>query len=58
MLREELKMLSGVFTDDINYIGYLLLKDGAFFTKNDEEEVQELGSNSQVEDLNAWFENI
>ena len=64
MLREELKMIAGVVTEDMDYIGYLLLKDGVHFKRLEEEkeEKEEVSFGhpcvSQVPSLDSWFNSI
>lgn len=57
MLREELKMISGIPTEDMDYIGFMLLKDGNFFDNKKEErkEAEKVFPIEGVPDLNTWF---
>lgn len=55
----ELQMLTGTVTDDMDYLIYLVLKDGTFFDKPASvAEDAKTGTQSVVEDLEGWFREI
>ena len=63
MLKDELEMLCGVSTSDMDYIGYLLLKDGIFFKDKQCDESDELTpivnkNVTTVVSLEDWFSKI
>ena len=63
MVLTELQMVTGVVTDDINYLMYLVLKDGSFFQKETAGSSKfVLSTNtpelSGVESLDDWFAKL
>lgn len=58
MLKDELRMLAGVVTEDMDYIGYLLLKDGSYFKEKEEPYEKPKPVIEAVESLENWFKNI
>lgn len=59
MLQDELRMISGVCTDDMDYIGYLLLKGGSYFKKPEIVKVEEpVYPTDAVPGLEQWFNNL
>jgi hypothetical protein len=58
MLKDELRMLAGVVTEDMDYIGYLLLKDGSYFEEKEEPDEKPKPVIEAVESLENWFKNI
>lgn len=49
-------MLTGVVTNDLSYLCYLILKDGCYFTSKEEEE--EEASADQLLSFDDWFSNL
>lgn len=45
-IKLELQMLTGIVTDDISYMCYLLLKDGLYF-KNERDKELEIGKEEE-----------
>lgn len=58
MLRDEVKMIAGIATDDMDYIGYHLLKDGSYFKKEEKESEKPKPILEAVDDLKVWFDKI
>ena len=60
MLRDEIKMIAGMDTEDIDYIGYILLKDSSYFKYMEKEVEPEKPKTviDAVDDLKSWFESI
>lgn len=56
----ELQMMTNVVTDDIDYLVYLVLKDGSYFdditTKY--EKVDSVGFQNKVEDFDNWLSSL
>jgi len=61
-IRQELQMVTGVVSNDVDYLVYLLLKDGDYFkesaeskyVKPDAKDVEVQG----VQELADWFSNL
>lgn len=54
----ELQMLTNVVTNDIDYLVYLLLKDGVYFSDNVEDKFVQKGLtefHNKVENFEEWF---
>ncbi len=58
MLKDELKMIAGIATDDMDFIGYHLLKDGSYFKKEEPEPEKPKSVIDAVDDLKAWFDKL
>ena len=55
---EELQMISGIMTDDLDYLVYLVLKGGCYFEKSRIERFLGVDMVPTVEDLKNWFKGI
>lgn len=53
----ELQMLTGVMAEDIDYLVYLLIKDGSYFKEERKGPICK-SVVPAVEDLNEWFKKI
>ena len=53
----ELCMLTGAVNKDINYLYYLLVKDGVLFDDNTEES-EVIQDECTVDTFDSWFENL
>lgn len=53
---QELSMMTGVVNNDIDYLLYLLLKDGELFKEKKEPEIIESGSS--VPTFADWFDEL
>lgn len=56
----ELQMLTGVITDDIDYIVFLLLKDGSYFKKDTakQKHIERLYDINIIQDFDEWFKTL
>ena len=54
---QELSMITGVINKDIDYLLYLLLKDGILFTEEEEVTEQTISENA-VPTFSDWFDNL
>ena len=54
---QELSMVTGVINKDIDYLLYLLLKDGILFTEEEEITEQTISENA-VPTFSDWFDNL
>ncbi len=54
----ELQMLTGLLTDDLDYLIFKLLEGGSYFEGMDKQEKIGDESVSQVVDLNSWFKEL
>lgn len=54
---QELSMVTGVINKDIDYLLYLLLKDGILFTEEEEATEQTISENA-VPTFSDWFDNL
>ena len=59
---EEMQHITGVITDDVDYLLYLMLKDGCKFNEDKEnKEVDDTSENHNIyseEGLDEWFRRI
>lgn len=56
---QELQMITGIISEDLDYIVYLLLKSGSYFQKqNSEKYVIPNESVSIIKNLDEWFANL
>ncbi len=56
---EELQMITGIMSDDIDYLVYCLLKGGKFFQQEKRVgTLQEIDEVEGVEDLTEWFNRL
>jgi len=49
-------MLTGIVTEDISYLCYLILKGGCYFGNEEEEEVS--AATDQVSSFDEWFGSL
>ena len=54
---QELSMVTGVINKDIDYLLYLLLRDGILFTEEEEATEQTISENA-VPTFSDWFDNL
>lgn len=54
---EELQMITGVVSTDLNYLYYLLIKDGTYFDKL-EREASLASQEGVVESFEDWFNSL
>lgn len=56
----ELQMMTNIVTDDIDYLVYLVLKDGSYFDDIDTkyEEGNSLRFENKVEDFENWLSSL
>lgn len=52
-IKVELQLLTGVITDDINYMCYLLLKDGVYFNKDKNIEIDDTIEKEKIAELSC-----
>lgn len=52
-IKVELQLLTGVITDDINYMCYLLLKDGVYFNKDKNIEIDDTREKEKIAELSC-----
>lgn len=63
LIKTELQMITGVMTEDLDYLLYLVLKGGSFFNEGNKVaskyvEPEENEKVEQVSDLEAWFDQL
>lgn len=52
-------MITGIISEDFDYLIYTLLKTGCYFQKQDSEKCSINNQNTEmIEDLNTWFQEI
>lgn len=54
----ELQLITGVVSNDISYLYYILIKDGVQFRREAEVKARTLTSDIAVQDVNDWFANL
>lgn len=54
---EELQMITGVMSDDLDYLVYRMLEGGCYFAE-ERKEVPGMDCVSVVKDLKDWFESL
>lgn len=59
-VKQELQAITGIMTEDIDYLVYLVLKDGQYFKPMGVtyEEAAVNGAVEQVADLEEWFKKL
>jgi len=56
---DELQMITGVMSEDMDYLVYRLLKGGKFFRQERKRStLQEIEEVDEVEDLTEWFNRL
>jgi len=62
IVRTEMQMITGVMTEDLDYLLCLILKGGTYFEPGNEQASDYVPfkpvKNIVVQDLDSWFENL